>query len=145
MGMDAGMGMGDPMGPARAAGLLDGMGRMDPASLGNLASPDPKASKEEIRRVAEGFEEIFLRLLLSLSLPEGDGGFFGTGPGSGVVRGMFVEQVGGSMAARRSLGIADLVERSLQGDVGRDDSVAAAAPGKSPEAVPADLLMDLRA
>ncbi len=64
------------------------------------------------RRAAEQFEAIFIRLLLDKMLPE-ESGLFGSGAGAGIVRGMFVDQVGAGLAGRRSLGIADVVERSL--------------------------------
>jgi Rod binding domain-containing protein len=72
-----------------------------------------KEENPELRRAAQEFEGVFLRMLLATMLPDDGGGLFGEGPGAGIVRGMFVDQVGASLSQRRALGVADLIERDL--------------------------------
>ena len=83
-----------------------------PAAPGLLSASSARSGG--LDRAAEGFEALFLRLLLVRMLPEGDGGLFGGGPAAGVVRGLFVDEVGSSLARTRSLGIADLIERNMK-------------------------------
>src|SRR6185369_11422478 len=89
--------------------------------------PAPRGNEVEAdraRRTARDFEGVFLRMLLDRMLPEDGGGLFGGGPAAGIVRGMFVEKIGASLAARRALGIADLIETNLM----REPAPAAGTP-----------------
>lgn len=121
----------------------------DPLSpeLGRLAAAGNSQDDGKIHRAARDFEAVFLRMLLSTMLPEDGGGLFGEGPSAGVVRGMFVDQIGDGLADRRALGIADLVERSMKRDSveepGRPD--AAPAPAQASSAGAQTVPVDLRA
>ena len=75
--------------------------------------PEPAA---EPRKAAEGVEGMFLRMLLDQMLPKEAGGLFGSGPASGMIRGLFLDGVGTALARGRALGIADLVEKTLARD-----------------------------
>jgi flagellar protein FlgJ len=119
----------------------------DPLSpeLRGLAAKAGGPQGEELRRAARDFEAVFLRMLLGTMLPEDGGGLFGEGPSAGVVRGMFVDQIADGLADRRSLGIADLVEKTMNRGVaqaeGRPGAVPAPArpPSTGPKTVPVDL------
>jgi Rod binding domain-containing protein len=105
----------DPLGPARAAGLLDGTA-LPAGSLRTAASKD-----DDIRRTATEFEAVFLRQILASMLPEDGGSLFGGGPAGGTIRGMFVERIGNALAARRPLGVAELVEQTLRREASATD------------------------
>ncbi len=119
----------------------------DPLSpaLRGLAAGTEALKGEDLRRAARDFEAVFLRMILSSMVPEDGGGLFGEGPSAGVVRGLFVDQVGGSLAERRSLGIADLIERTMDRDHavpgGRSETAPGAArpPAAGANSVPVDL------
>jgi peptidoglycan hydrolase FlgJ len=115
--------------------------------LRRLAAAGESPDGAEIHRAARDFEAVFLRMLLGAMLPEEGGGIFGEGPSAGVVRGMFVDQVGDGLAERRALGIADLVERSMKresaGEPSRQDAVP--APARTNSAGARSVPVDLRA
>jgi len=91
-------------------------GRRSQVSGGQEAPAVPGRSRADLTRAANEFEGTFIRMLLSEMLPE-EGSLFGSGPSGGIVRGMFVDSVGSSLAGRRALGIADMVERCMsEGD-----------------------------
>jgi len=71
-------------------------------------------------KVGQEFEAIFARMVLGACLPQDSGGAFGSGPEAGFLRGMMVDQVGTALARRRSLGIAEVVERALTGMVAEE-------------------------
>ncbi len=98
-------------------------------ALRGASSLERGALAPELEKAAGEFEGIFLRMLLGKMLSE-ESGLFGSGPSAGIVKGMFVDQVGAGLAQRRSLGIADLVLRSMERD---------AAPADGPSGVPVDL------
>jgi Rod binding domain-containing protein len=83
----------------------------DSRAIDALAGADGKG---DLRKAATEFEAVFLRMLLAQAMPEDGGGLFGEGPAAGIVRGLFVDKMGEGLAGRRALGIADLVERSLE-------------------------------
>lgn len=104
-------------GALRSAGLLDGTSESSISRASRtLAAGGRSAGREELSKTAAEFEAIFIRMLLGTMLPEDGGGLFGEGPSAGMVRSLFVDQVGATLAGRRDFGIADLVERSLEKD-----------------------------
>jgi Rod binding domain-containing protein len=72
------------------------------------------AGKDDVGKAAKEFEAVFTRMLLAQAIPEEGGGLFGEGPAAGIVRGLFVDRMGEGLAGRRALGIAEIVERSLE-------------------------------
>lgn len=77
---------------------------MNPASLG---ARDPA-------RVAEGFEAMFLAILLE-PMEKAAGSFFGEGTEARIFAGMFRRQLADQLARARPLGIADQIESNLRG------------------------------
>ncbi|QDV09973.1 flagellar rod assembly protein/muramidase FlgJ [Planctomycetes bacterium Poly30] len=99
---------------------------MDGLTLGNAAAPqrndllanrisrmDKGSGKGEPEMVAQEIESLFATLLVS-EMRKGLGeGFFGSGAGSDTFNGWFDEEIGASLSARGSLGLADAVHESL--------------------------------
>ena len=80
------------------------------ATLATLRSPVPS---RDPARVAEGFEALFLHLLLE-PIDAAGGAFFGEGSESRVFAGLFRQQLADQMAKARPLGIADQLEAHLR-------------------------------
>jgi Rod binding domain-containing protein len=97
--------------------------------------PGEDHEADTVRQTARDFEGIFLRMLLDRMLPEDGGGLFGEGPAAGIVRGMFVDGIGASLAGRRALGIADLIEKDLT----REPALPAGRPAEPATRTPVDL------
>lgn len=75
--------------------------------------PSTSGRAGESKKVGVEFEAVFARFLLEKAMPEDGGGLFGSGREAGFARGLFVDSVGDSIARRRALGIADVVEKAL--------------------------------
>jgi len=67
-----------------------------------------------LKQVASRFEGVFLKILMKQMLPRNGGGFFGSGPSSDLIQGLFVDQFGEALSGQRPLGIADVLERSFE-------------------------------
>ena len=80
------------------------------AALATSARVSTTATKAS--EVAEGFEALFLHLLLEPMEKAGEA-FFGTGVEGKMFSGMFRQQMADSLAKQRPLGIADRVEASV--------------------------------
>lgn len=82
----------------------------------NLAALATSARVSTMARTAaeaaEGFEALFLHLLLEPMEKAGEA-FFGTGVEGRMFSGMFRQQMAESLAKQRPLGIADRVEASI--------------------------------
>lgn len=80
-------------------------------SARNLAGA---ANAEEVRRVAEEFEAVFLNTMLAPMFEELEPDpVFGGGPGEDAYRAMLVEEYSKSIARAGGIGIAESVEREL--------------------------------
>ncbi len=66
-----------------------------------------------LERAARDFEAVFVRMMLETMLQGESDSFFGAGPSAGVVRNLFLDQVGSAVAGRKAFGIASLVEKSM--------------------------------
>ena len=66
---------------------------------------------EDPSQVAEGFESLFLSMLMKPL--EKSEAYFGSGPGGRTFGGMFTQQLADSVASTRPLGIANQIEQSL--------------------------------
>jgi Rod binding domain-containing protein len=109
-----GAGAGRLLGGSSAAGeAATALARLPALPEAAQAAGTTPLDKPALGRAAQEFEGVFLRMLLQVMLPEDGGGLFGSGPAAGVVRGMFVDQVGDALSRQRSLGLADLVEGDM--------------------------------
>ena len=82
-----------------------------PSPLPQQLSTPPTFSDADPRQVADGFEAMFLTVLLE-PLKE-SGAFFGEGPAGRTFGGLFTQQLADQMAVTRPLGVGDQIERSL--------------------------------
>jgi len=66
-----------------------------------------------LERAARDFEAVFVRMILEATLQGETTSFFGAGASAGVMRNLFLDQIGSAVAARKPFGIASLVEKSM--------------------------------
>jgi flagellar protein FlgJ len=85
-----------------------------PRPAAALPRIDAHAAPEELRRVAEEFEAVFLGQMLEYMFDGIDtDGPFGGGQGERVFRSLLLQEYGKATAARGGIGIADSVLRQL--------------------------------
>lgn len=84
---------------------------------------DKDSASDEVRRAGKKMESLFATMLVKemrQALPEG---FFGKGPGADIYEGWLDEHIGKSLTEGRGLGISELLERTIAGQViGVDDA-----------------------
>lgn len=96
-----------------------GFGKIDPAAriaqgldVGRISRME-RTNGDEADVAAREMESLFATMLVS-ELRKGLGeGFFGEGPGADTFNGWFDEQLGASLASRKSLGLADDIRESI--------------------------------
>lgn len=105
-------------GPDRLDGMTAGLRALGPATAPAAGSPtlppDGGDRRQEIRKVAESFEAMFLNEMFGqmwASVPVDE--TFGGGHAEEVFRGVLVDEYGKLTARSGGLGIADAVEREL--------------------------------
>ncbi|MFT7078080.1 MAG: Rod binding domain-containing protein, partial [Planctomycetota bacterium] len=93
---------------------------------GRISRIDRNGGKEgDPEVVAQEIESLFATLLVS-EMRKGLGeGFFGSGAGSDTFNGWFDEEIGASLSARGSLGLADQVQEALIREKAATDADAA--------------------
>jgi len=100
---------------------MDGLGKIDAAArvthgldVGRISRMERGGEDADAADVAaREMESLFATMLVS-ELRKGLGdGFFGEGPGADTFNGWFDEQLGASLASRKSLGLADDIREAI--------------------------------
>lgn len=130
--------MATPLPPVHDAAGMAGDARFEglAARLRSMASgsAETSATRADIREAAEGFEAMFLNLLLKEMMPEKEkneggeedeelfgNGLFGNGLGSDTYQQLFISSLSEKLAANGALGLADLIEKEVAAQAGLTD------------------------
>ncbi len=109
------------------AGRLRALGSAE----GELSPQEARRQRGELREAARDFEAVFINLLIQEMRPdEGEDDMFGGGFGNRYYTEMFDAELSRLLSRTGQLGLAEMIERQVAGQIGLDEADEGIIPGE---------------